>query len=254
MIPGLDKKMNDKLQKASFEELMPGFDKEAEWQLLSQQLAPQKPSIPLRSWAYAAAILVLLGAAALWFLLQGDKHSMEVVKAPKVEGRPAPVKPEISGDNGPDKTPKLVATHPVTPTGNTIRKNKTKEVIRNTTPCPIEICISQTMKCPNAQPAAISTYSTLQPSQSVELHYKDDGNIEKNCSVVVKAIEFKSIATGETILLNSSSAVTAEEVFSYMTGQKKGDVLAGVFALDCNNKNRKHSLKLDNSYGNIILQ
>lgn len=253
MIPGLEEKMSERLQNAPFEELMPGFDKEAEWQMLAKQMAPEKRTIPLRSWAYAATILLLIGAATCWFMLR-DNTTPRMASTKKAELQPAPKAPAFATNT--DVNPKITSTiHPsVSPTGNTIRKSKTKEVIRNTTPCPIEICISQTMKCPNSQPSAISTYSTLQPSQSVELHYKDDGNIEKNCSVVVKAIEFKSIATGETILLNSSSAVTAQEVFSYMTGQKKGDVLAGVFSLDCNNKTRKHRLKLDNSYGNLVLQ
>src|ERR1043165_2057218 len=92
MIPELEKKMNDEVRKASLEELMPGFDKEAEWQKLSQHLAPARKTIPLGTWAYAAAILLLVGTAT-WFTLRDSKPSVEIADAKKIEAPVVPVGP-----------------------------------------------------------------------------------------------------------------------------------------------------------------
>jgi hypothetical protein len=127
--------------------------------------------------------------------------------------------------------------------------------IYNNTPCPIELRISQMMKCPNIQPKDISTSSTVEPDQSGQLNYKEKQGIAKNCSLTVKEIEIRSLATGETILLNSISIpATAQEVFSYITREKRGDVIAGVLNYDCDKKTRRHSLRLNNRDGNLIIE
>ncbi len=130
-----------------------------------------------------------------------------------------------------------------------------KGYICNGTPCPIQICISQTMKCKDKKPAAISTCSVLEPDQSGKLSYKAHDKVAKDCSLTVNEIEIKSITTGETIVLNAhSTPATAQEVFSYITGQKKGDVLAGVFRTDCDNHPNSSGIRIDNKFGDIILQ
>ncbi len=130
----------------------------------------------------------------------------------------------------------------------------TNDVIHNGTPCPIELRISQTIKCPNIGPKAISSSSTLEPDQSAQLNYKEKNTKEKNCSLTINEIEIKSIATGEVILLNSSSTPSMQEVFRYLTFEKEGNILAGVFNNDCDKKNRKHNLRLNNRDGNLILE
>jgi hypothetical protein len=130
-----------------------------------------------------------------------------------------------------------------------------KAIICNGTPCPIEICINQTMRCPNIEPSTISSCSTLEPDHSGRLSYKAHDKIAKNCSLTVNEIEIKNIATGETILLTGNSTpATAQDVFSYITGQRKGDILTGMFSSDCDHNTQKHDLMLNNSYGDLILQ
>ena len=270
MTPDFEK-MNERLEQASLNELMPDFDKEQEWMKISGQLHPQKKRILLRSWSYAAAILLLLAGGG-WFVfsLSGiysvqtvSQHNVPVTKDSAVENTalvkdvpasPVPV-PELDKHEDAKKQNKDAVVIKKHRPGAAERNNSTKDIICNGTPCPIQICISQTMRCPNVQPAAISSCSTLEPDQSGKLTYKEHDKIAKNCSLTVNEIEIRSIATGEVILLNANSTPsTAQEVFSYITGQKKGDVFAGVFNSDCNDKTKKHGLRLYNSYGNIIIQ
>jgi len=129
------------------------------------------------------------------------------------------------------------------------------EAICNSTPCPIEICINQTMKCPENKPAEISSCSLLEPDQSVKVNYKSKDKIAKNCSLSVEEITITSIATGEAITLNEhSTPSTAQDLFRYISGEKKGDILAGVFHSDCNNQTGERSLKFDNKTGNWVLE
>jgi hypothetical protein len=133
-------------------------------------------------------------------------------------------------------------------------QHTTRETVHNGTPCPLEISISQIMKCPNSKPAAISSCNTLEPGQSAQLTYKASENIASNCSLTVKEIEIRSVATGEIILLDASSPITAQEVFGYLSGEKQGDIYAGIFNSDCNNRGRKHNVRLGNKEGNITIQ
>lgn len=132
--------------------------------------------------------------------------------------------------------------------------NRTKGVICNGTPCPIEICITQTIKC-HGQPSTISTCSTLEPDQSGRLHYKTHDKIGRHCTMSVDEITIKTISTGETIVLNANSKpATAQDFFQYITGQKKGGILAGVFHDDCND-DHDCGLRFDNNFGgDLILQ
>ena len=131
--------------------------------------------------------------------------------------------------------------------------NKSNDFICNSTPCPIEICIIQSVKCPNGEPAAISNCSILEPDESGQLRYKAFDKITRNCMATVEEIRIKRVSTGETLVLNSESKpTTAQEFFSYITGQKKGGIIAGIFHTDCNNNQDDCGLTFDNS--NLTLQ
>ncbi len=277
MIPDFEK-INERMEQASLNEFAPHFNKETEWLKLSQKLHPikRRPLIPI--WSYAAAILLLLsgGSWLAWHLSYPNDqpvaahHSAEnrlptpgnntvpttdTATTPKatlaqIDNSKSEIKPS---DN---KNSAIIKKRPPLHKASILANHHaTKSFICNSTPCPLQICISQTMKCPDIQPAAISSCSTLEPDQSALLSYKAHDKIAKNCSLTVNEIEITSIATGETILLNaSSSPSTAQDVFNYITGQKKGDILAGMFNSDCNHQTKKHGLRLDNSYGNLIIQ
>lgn len=132
---------------------------------------------------------------------------------------------------------------------------RTNDFVCNGTPCPLEICIIQTIKCPGGKPSAVATCSTLMPDQSGQVRYKAPEKVAANCKVTVQQIRIKRVTTGETIVLDENSKPsTAEEVFSYITGRKKGNILAGMFHADCNNNDHEHTLKLDNNFGNLVLQ
>ncbi len=130
---------------------------------------------------------------------------------------------------------------------------KTKGVICNGTPCPIEICITQTIKC-NGQPSTVSSCSTLEPDQEGKLHYKTHDKIGRHCTMSVDEITIKTLSTGETIVLNANSTPsTAQDFFNYITGKKKGGIVAGVFHDNCND-DQDCGLKFDNNFGDLILQ
>jgi hypothetical protein len=131
--------------------------------------------------------------------------------------------------------------------------DRTNDFICNNTPCPIEICIIQTIKCPNGEPSAISSCSILEPDESGQLRYKAFDKITRNCMATVDEIRIKRVSTGETLVLNSESKpTTAQEFFNYITGQKKGGITAGMFHTDCNNNKDDCGLTFDNS--NLTLQ
>jgi len=267
MIPDHEQRMNDMVDKASLKDVMPEFDEELQWQQLSPRLPMPARRIPIRVWAYAAAILLLVGIGSLrWYMsATGDpvataSNNQQPDTGANTAGTgwadtiEQPVNnTATSGTTAEATTVKKQNIQPRQ--NNPARRNTTGEVIHNGTPCPIEVRISQVMKCPNKEHKAISSCSTLEPDQSAELNYKERNTVAANCSLTIKEIEIRSIATGEVILLNSSSTPsTVQEVFSYITGEKKGDVLAGVFDHDCNKKKNKHSLRLNNSNGNLSIQ
>ncbi len=133
--------------------------------------------------------------------------------------------------------------------------HRSRQSICNTTPCPIEICIIQKVKCPGDNEAsAISTCSILAPDESGQLHYKSFDHITKSCNTDVEEIRIRRVSTGETIVLNAhSKPTTARDFFNYINGEKKGDILAGMFHKDCNNHADDCGLIFNNDYG-IIMQ
>jgi hypothetical protein len=133
--------------------------------------------------------------------------------------------------------------------------NKAKEFVCNSTPCPIEICIVQSIKCQNNHPAIISTCSTIEPDESGQLRYKAFGKMHKGCASTIREITIKRISTGETIVLTADSKpATAQDVFNYITGQKKGDITAGIFHSDCYNRDNEDGIIFNNKFGDLRLQ
>ena len=221
-------------------------------------------------WSYAAAILLLL-SVGIWFMLPPTAKDQQGVAR---QIAPAPVivpadtarnaTPAVAQgdtqmkDEQPTRNKELVVVKKRTHSHkahDVITKYTAKDFICNGTPCPIQICINQTVTCPHTQPSTISSSSTLEPDQSGQLRYKAHDKIAKNCSLTVNEIEITSIATGETILLNTNSTPsTAQEVFNYITGKKKGDVLAGMFSSDCDHQEQKHGVRLNNRHGDLIIE
>jgi len=269
MIPDFEKRLKDKIDQASLKELMPEFDNEQEWMLLQQKLLLVKRKLLIPVWSYAAAILILCSVAGLTLYLSVNNRRQ--AHSSYISGPASNKVTKLLAVEDTNRVSKLSATDAysvskpaLSAVKKTIVKHKEKngtheylanEIIHNGTPCPIELRISQVMSCPNNQPKAISSSSTLEPDESGQLHYKENNTVGRNCSLTIKQIEIESVATGETILLNSiSTPATAQEVFSYITREKRGDVLAGMFNSDCNKKGRKHSLRLDNRDGNLVIE
>lgn len=262
MKPDFEQRLRERMNEASLKEVMPDFDKEQEWRQLSGKLLTAKRKLPTRVWAYAAAIAVLAGV----YLAQ---HVYFAADTPKAANKPLALQPAVpapataAGTNetgrGPDspataKPALTTASKQQRPKTSTVQKDIAAEVVYNYTECPIELRISQVMSCPNDKPKAISSTSTVEPDQAGKLKYKENDSVRSNCSLAVKEIEIVSIGTGERIVLNSSSATTAQEAFSYITGEKKGYVLAGMFQHDCEKRNHKHSLRLGNRNGNLVIE
>ena len=248
-------------------------------QRVATSAAPLK-KVPVRStfdWIKVAAVLVFLaGSACITYNLSSSRdvkmqpvvqntRNAEVGPIPLNANVPNSKKSEIADRDDRNRiaaSSNMAGQRPVISEGRLDKKKhlkvlgrQSKEIFCNSTPCPIEICINQTMKCPNNKPAAISSYSTLEPDQSGELDYKAKDKIAKNCSLTVKDIEIKSVATGEMIILNEhSSPSTAQDLFNYITRRKKGDILAGKFHKDCDNRVSDHDLVFESNSGNWVLQ
>jgi hypothetical protein len=134
-------------------------------------------------------------------------------------------------------------------------RSRTKEFVCNATPCPIEICIIQMIRCDKGQPSTVASCSTLEPDQAGQLHFKALDNLVSDCNATIEEIRIKRITTGETIVLNNESKpATAQDLFNYLTGQKQGDILAGVFQADCYDRCNENSLRLGKDYGHLIFQ
>jgi len=236
---------------------------------------PQR-SISLQpSWGRglrAAAVLLLLAAGGYMTYVFQKKPAQEPIAAIEVQ---APVQ-SIQADNiVAPITKEIIAPKPkeeIKPSSEAIvavkdnvpvvQKNYlsslgadcgAKEFICNGTPCPLEICIYQKSSCNRDQPYAISNCSILEPDQSGQLCYRAfDDDFYRNCAMTVEEVRIKRVSTGETIVLTKhSSPLTAQEFINYVTGEKEGDVIAGVFQEDCNNNYNEHGLRMDNSLGAI---
>jgi|GEM_PF-5345896 len=124
--------------------------------------------------------------------------------------------------------------------------------ICNNTSCPLEICIIQSLSCGDkAQSQAFC--SVLEPDEDGRLHY--GGTFPgRNCTGYISEVRITRVSTGESITLNENSQVTAQEFFDHLAGTKTGYLNAGMFQADCDNYCMSQPIKLDNRFGNIVLQ
>ncbi|MCD6013650.1 MAG: hypothetical protein K0Q79_3512 [Flavipsychrobacter sp.] len=180
-----------------------------------------------------------------------EDDALQQETTPVVTNMPASEKPVAEAKPTPTRFMEVTYQPPLGKgTSHPSRKS-----ICNATPCPLEICIIQKVKCPgDNEPAAISTCSVLEPDESGQLHYKSFEHITNNCNNDIEEIRIRRVSTGETIVLNAHSRpATAKDFFSYINGEKKGDILAGMFHKDCNNRADDCGLIFNNDYG-IIMQ
>lgn len=90
MSEDFDKILNDKLDDASLNEIMPEFDKDAEWDNLSERLPGKKRRIlPLVGWTHAAALVAGLLIGGLFFLSR-DGEQVIVENEPTAEKQNIP--------------------------------------------------------------------------------------------------------------------------------------------------------------------
>jgi hypothetical protein len=269
-------------------------DENAAWERFRQRTLQSRPvskniAISPRKWLKVAAVLFLM-AGGSWlanYMVAHSNYQASVAQKEQPESKATIIQPQsgsqqasitsekpvvIADVEGKKTTPvvkhvlkrhtrKMMAVATAAKPVNTFyttglfSQNKSNKFICNNTPCPIEICISQTLKCKNDQPSAISTCSTLEPDQSGQLHYKAMNKIAKNCKTTVDEITITRMSTGEAIILNDhSTPSTAQNFFNHITGKQKGNVVAGVFHTDCNNHADDCGLTFESSYGNLILQ
>ncbi len=253
--------------------------------------APKTIPVPQRNkWLKAAAILLLF-AGASWFTLHHNYFSSRQVAVniqpaqqvspvagptPSESVNPVPVRPVQDQVTTIEKVEKQVNNNSLALAGGSlaspkkkhlkgvkkyesngnVTKTKINQFICNSTPYPFEICITQSVKCKkNDQPTAISTCSVLEPDQSGQLRYKAFDKIAKNCKATIEEITITKITTGETIVLNDhSTPTTAQNFFNHITGKKKGDVFAGMFHCDGNERIDDCGLTFNSSFGYLSLQ
>jgi hypothetical protein len=171
---------------------------------------------------------------------QADEPTLNETKEQKALAKYTPV-----------KTKKFLKVNYESSLGN---YKRTKDFICNATPCPLEICIIQNIKCSDGGYTSVSTCSILEPDESGQLRYKALDRITKNCVATIDEIRITQVTTGETIILNEDSKTTARDFFKYITGQKKGDILAGMFHTGCNDQDNDCGLSFDNNHGKLMLQ
>lgn len=243
--------MKEELEKASVTEVIPDYNREQQWAQLSSRI-PGRRVMPWRSWSIAAGLALLIaGGYALW--------KQPASEPPVVVSSQHPAWLQLPADTTPgEKT--TVATTSTVGSHTTGRKNRPERTVAtneiyNGTPCPIALRINQVKICPNVKPEPISSSSTLQPEERAKLNYEDHDAVASNCSLTVKEIEIKSIATGDVILLNASSTpATVQEAFRILTREHEGKILAGAFDHDCRKKNKKLNLQLDNRDGRLSIE
>lgn len=249
MKAGIEQQMIDELGKSSAETVWPGYDREGEWAELNRRI-PRQRKITVLPWAIAA------GLAAMGIFTFLNIQDKQVAGPVTVSSSPAWL--QMPADSAP-KPMVEVATQVVPGIAAVDHKQRNPKTVAseiyNGTPCPITVRINQVKSCPNVQPEPISNSSTLQPAGTAQINYEDHETVASNCSVTVKEIEIKSIATGDVILLDANSTPsTVQDAFRIMTREREGKILAGAFDHDCRKREKKLNLELDNRRGRIILE
>lgn len=257
-----------------------GVDSESSWRDLQDRLKPKIAARRTISWSWGhiakvAAVLLALTGIGAWLYLSSSKRNDQAVAV--YQSTSTPVK-NIKQTQVPDtdEQSKLIAINrsespgtqvtetpiQVTPArqelsvggekrSDIVIASQVKEQVCNNTQCPLEICIVQSLICGDNKSSTYAHCSMLQPDESGQLRYHEN----PDCNSLVEEIRIKRITTGETIVLTpKSSPVTAQEFFDYMTGDKTGTIVAGIFETDCNNDCTDQSIRLDNRLGVPIIQ
>ncbi len=214
----------------------------------------------------AASFLLLLAGYYSLRQFNFQKTDTDITRiAPAERSQPAAAPTQVAAPPSiPTREPQAelarsVEEQPAETTISVVSKNPepqpstvhSKEEICNNTTCPLEICIVQTLNC-DGKASTFAHCSLLQPDQSGAVHYKRFNT--GNCDAPVKQITIRRTTTGETIVLNDTSKVTAGDFFDYITGSKTGDIVAGIFETDCDNRCSDQSIQLDNRHGMPVLR
>jgi hypothetical protein len=249
MKAGMEQQMIDELGKTSAEDMWPGYDREDEWAQLSRRI-PRQRKIPVLPWAVAAGLAAVGIFTFLYIQDTQDTAPVTVSSSPAWLQMPADTTPKSMVEVTTRVVPGIAPANHKQHNPRTVASE-----IYNGTPCPIAVRINQVKSCPNVQPEPISNSSTLQPAGTAQINYEDHETVASNCSVTVKEIEIKSIATGDVILLDANSTpATVQDAFRIMTREREGKILAGAFDHDCRTREKKLNLALDNRRGRITLE
>lgn len=259
------------MEEAKLSELMPGFDKEMEWNKLQAKLQVTPPK-KLPIWKIAAAVLLFVTSGIVVALVNRDVINPSNATA-TISDTPAnwaqgvlptiPGPPSSSPSSSKERDRIIVKIadagikQPHTADTASILKGirRSGEFVCNSTPCPIEICITQTLKCKELAPSAVKSCSVLDPDQARQLRFNNPNTTARNCNVSVSEISIERVATGEMIVLNDNSRPsTAQELFNCLTGNMECSMLAGIFKTDCNNHHGPDKLKIEKNAGSIILE
>ena len=250
MVPDF-KEMNEREEQALLRELMPDFDKRAEWDRLAGRMKQGRGRKIQLAWLRAAAAVLLLAGGA-WMAWQYGAGTINQDTAQQVQITDT-ITDNIATGNSIDingntvtdtqasnelkkednaaalamqvnkavSTKKLVAKRKDAFTGGLKpAKNGAEqyfnyylanESVCNGTQCPLEICIVQTFKCNNKKPSAVATCNTLGPDESKRLRYRALDKKGKDCNVTIDEIRIKRVSTGETIVLNAASKPSTAE-------------------------------------------
>ena len=240
--------MMEELDRASAEDVLPGYNRVDDWERLSRRI-PRRRKLAIPLWAAAASLVMGTAAYLLHTASYEQPHPVAVAAPPAWLQMPENIELPVA-------TAEVATVSQGTVAAGLHRAARpvTREIY-NGTPCPIAVRINQVKSCPNMQPEPISSSSTLLPAGSAQITYENHETVASDCSVAVKEIEIKSIATGDVILLNASSTpTTVQEAFRIMTREREGKILAGAFDHDCRKREKKLSLELDNSRGRITIE
>lgn len=262
------KKPNEILEQTSLSDLMPGFDKQAEWLKVRQQLHPATPAQWWRKAVAVAAILVATGSCA-WWLQNEIQNEQELALAPTSQHNWArEMATQMPAASVPESVPRdrIEVTRIASATLIEHREKGGKqnlpeqmkregEFVCNSTPCPVEICITQNLQCPNQDPAAIKSCSVVDPDQARQLKIGVPAHTVRNCRMSVSEISIERIATGEMIVLNEKTRpATAQELFNCITSDADCSLMAGMFTTDCDKKKKPGNLRIQKDAGSLILE
>lgn len=260
--------LQEKMNQAKLEEVLPGFDKEAEWAICSNLLDKKKTVFQVKRIAVAAVLLAVVSLIGYYAYITNSTLDAPKVNiqspiqpphtTPKSElAKLQPIQPASNGTSEiPAHTKKIKHSLPaiaVSPTA--MVTEKITAPICNATRCAIEICVYQTIHCMNKAPAAVADCRILEPNQSGQLQYKIQGNPTNDCNVTVDEIRIKKVNTGEIIVINATSQpATAEEFLNCLSGEVPCDLLAGLFKTSCSADSTQRKVAIDSHYGDVIIK